>query len=144
MPQVFASQRPYTIYPHNRHTAEMRTITNVFMSFCSFVNSFCHTGMSRIPIPVVHPYSNGCDTDDLENSLCEFSKFSRQSPRSRASTDFGSLLAKKKSSVSTGIAPLEDEGSNILRVTTSVAGKPASQSHPPQVSAVLSDESVPF
>lgn len=50
----------------------------------------------------------------------------------------------KKSLVSTGIAPIEDEGSNILRVTTSVAGKPASQSHPPQVSAVLSDELVPF
>ena len=36
----------------------MRTITNVFMSFRSFVNSFRHTGMSRIPVPVVHPYSN--------------------------------------------------------------------------------------
>ena len=90
----------------------MRTITNVFMSFRSFVNSFRHTGMSRIPVPVVHPYSKGGE--------------------------------KTKTPVSIGIAPLEDEGSNILRVTTSVAGKPASQSHPPQVSAVLSDESVPF
>ena len=76
----------------------MRTITNVFMSFRSFVNSFRHTGMSRIPVPIVHPYSKGGE--------------------------------KTKTPLSIGIAPLEDEGSNILRVTTSVAGKPASQSHP--------------
>ena len=37
----------------------------------------------------------------------------------------------QKSSVLIGISPLEDEGSNILRVTTSVAGVPAPQSHPP-------------
>ena len=29
----------------------------------------------------------------MRNTLCEFLKLSRQSPRSRASTDFGSLLA---------------------------------------------------
>jgi len=96
----------------------------------------------------------------LENSLCEFSKFSRslhsvsvvagQAPlalsNAKVSCKHGLWLVarEKKSLVSTGIAPIEDEGSNILRVTTSVAGKPASQSHPPQVSAVLSDESVPF
>ena len=49
--------------------------------------------MSRIPVPVVHPYSKGGE--------------------------------KTKTPVSIGIAPLEDEGSNILRVTTSIAGKPA-------------------
>ena len=80
--------------------------------------------MSQVPVPVVHPYSN-----DPENT---------------AEIAVESTYKNKKSLVSTGITPLEDEGSNILRVTTSIAGKPASQSHPPQVSAVLSDESVPF
>jgi hypothetical protein len=80
--------------------------------------------MSRIPVPAVHPYPN-----DREST---------------AEIAVESTYKNKKSLVSTGITPLEDEGSNILRVTTSVAGKPASQSHPPQVSAILSDESVPF
>ena len=80
--------------------------------------------MSRVPVPVVHPYPNV--RESTAGIAVEYTDKTR------------------KSSVSTGIAPLEDEGSNILRVTTSVAGKPASQSHPPQVSAVPSDESVPF
>ena len=60
---------------------------------------------------------------NLRNTLCEFLKFSRQSPRSRASTDFGSLLAKKRSHTLLGHGLfLFSGGGNTYRLSVYVTG----------------------